>query len=269
MRGVSAASLESVLESVGGATADGADGVAVGQEVFAVVAALDANPVLRRVLSDPATEQDAKAGLARSLFGPHVGEGALRIVVVAASARWSSARDVADALEQAGVQAVLGQAERAGALETVADELFSFSTVVTGDVELRQALNDRTAPVDARADLAGRLVDGKVDAASAALARQAAAGRHRGFEQTLSDFGSAAVEREGRLSATVTSAYPLETAERERLAAVLGRKYGRDVHVDVHVDPAVIGGLSVDIAGERIDATVATKLAEARRGLVG
>jgi F-type H+-transporting ATPase subunit delta len=39
--------------------------------------------------------------------------------------------------------------------------------------------------------------------------------------------------------------------------------------VDATVDPAVIGGLSVEIAGERIDSTVSTKLADARRGLVG
>ena len=51
-----------------------------------VVGALDTNPVLRRVLSDPASEGEAKAGLVRSLFGDKIGSGALEIVSTAAQA---------------------------------------------------------------------------------------------------------------------------------------------------------------------------------------
>ncbi|MFD1826218.1 MULTISPECIES: F0F1 ATP synthase subunit delta [Mumia] len=269
MRGVSAASLAQVLDAVSGAAADGAEGVAVGEDVFAVVGALDANPVLRRVLSDPASEGEAKAGLVRSLFGEKIGSGALEIVSIAAQGRWGSARDVADALEQAGVQAVLSRAERDGQLDVVADTLLEFSRVVVADPDLRQALGDRATSVEGRKVLVSRLLDGKADDVTLALARQAVAGRNHGFEQTLAGFSEDAIVLAGRLQALVTAAYALDADEKQRLAGALARKYGREVYVDVTVDPAVIGGLSVEIAGERIDSTVSTKLADARRGLVG
>ncbi|MGH1562274.1 F0F1 ATP synthase subunit delta [Mumia sp. DW29H23] len=269
MRGVSATSLAQVLETVGGSTADGSQGVTVGTEVFAVVAALDANPVLRRVLSDPATESDAKAGLVRTLFGDKIGAEALDVVTAAARGRWSAARDLADALEQAGVQAVLSAAERDSSLDKVADTLFAFSRVVIEDTELRQTLNDRSASAEGRQALVTRLLGGQVDEASLALARQAVATREHGYEASLVAFAQDAIAREGRLQARVTSAYDLDADEKQRLAGALARKYGREVHVDVTVDPAVIGGLSVEIAGERIDSTIQTRLADARRALVG
>ncbi|TNC42872.1 F0F1 ATP synthase subunit delta [Mumia zhuanghuii] len=269
MRGVSAASLAQVLDVVDGAAAGGAEGVAVAEDVFAVVGALDTNPVLRRVLSDPASEGEAKAGLVRSLFGDKIGSGAVEIVSTAAQGRWGASRDVADALEQAGVQAVLSRAAHEGRLDQVADTLLEFARVVVNDPDLRQAVNDKSASVEGRQVLVARLLDGKTDDVTLALVRQAVAGRNHGFEQTLAGFAQDAIVREGRLQALVTAAYELSPDEKQRLAGALARKYGREVYVDVTVDPAVIGGLSVEIAGERIDSTVSTKLADARRGLVG
>ncbi|WP_370618592.1 F0F1 ATP synthase subunit delta [Mumia sp. Pv 4-285] len=269
MRGVSATSLAQVLDTVGGVTADGAQGVAVGTDVFAVVGALDANPVLRRVLSDPATESDAKAGLVGTLFGDKIGSGAVDVVVAAARGRWSAGRDLSDALEQAGVQAVLSAADSAGSLDTVADTLFAFARVTTSDPELRQTLNDRTASVEGRQVLVSRLLGDQADDVVLALARQAVASRGRSYETAIAAFAQDAIAREGRLQARVVSAYALGDDEKQRLAGALARKYGRDVHVDVTVDPNVIGGISVEIAGERIDSTVSTRLADARRALAG
>ncbi|KAA1423812.1 F0F1 ATP synthase subunit delta [Mumia zhuanghuii] len=269
MRGVSATSRAQVLDTVGGATADGAQGVAVGTELFAVVGALDSNPVLRRVLSDPATEADAKAGLVGTLFGDKIGAGALDVVGAAARGRWSAGRDLADALEQAGVQAVLSAADSAGSLATVADTLFAFTRVVTGNPELRQTLSDRSASVEGRQELVSRLLGDHADEVSLALARQAVASRGRSYETAIVDYAQDAIVREGRLQARVVAAYALDDDEKQRLAGALARKYGRDVHVDVTVDPDVIGGISVEIAGERIDSTVSTRLADARRALAG
>ncbi len=269
MRGVSATSLAQVLDAARGAAAGGAEGVAVGEDVFAVVGALDANPVLRRVLSDPATEAQAKDGLVRRLFAGKIGDPALDVVSTAAQGRWGAARDVADALEQAGVQTVLSRAEHDGSLDTVADTLMEFSRVVVSDPDLRQTVNDKASSLEGRQALVARLLEGKADEVTLALARQAVTGRNHGFEQTLAGFAEDAIVRAGRLQALVTAAYELDADEKRRLAGALARKYGREVYVDVTVDPSVIGGIAVDIAGERIDSTVSTRLADARRGLVG
>jgi F-type H+-transporting ATPase subunit delta len=50
-------------------------------------------------------------------------------------------------------------------------------------------------------------------------------------------------------------------------AEILGRAYGREIQVQVLVDPHVLGGLRVQVGPEVIDATVLARLADARRRL--
>ena len=55
----------------------------------------------------------------------------------------------------------------------------------------------------------------------------------------------------------------------DRLAAALSRSYGRTVHLNVVVDPDVIGGIRVEIGDDVIDGTVASRLDDAGRKLAG
>ena len=64
-------------------------------------------------------------------------------------------------------------------------------------------------------------------------------------------------------------AQPLAQADRDRLSAALARTYGREVHLNVVVDPDVIGGIRVEIGDDVIDGTVSTRLDEAGRKLAG
>ncbi|MDQ3166780.1 MAG: F0F1 ATP synthase subunit delta, partial [Actinomycetota bacterium] len=47
------------------------------------------------------------------------------------------------------------------------------------------------------------------------------------------------------------------------------RTYGQPVHLNVLVDPAVLGGLSVEVGDEIIDATMSGRLEDARRRIAG
>ena len=58
-------------------------------------------------------------------------------------------------------------------------------------------------------------------------------------------------------------AVALTDEQRGRLAAALAAAYGHDVHLNVVLDPQVIGGMSVRIGDELIDGSVASRLAEA------
>jgi F-type H+-transporting ATPase subunit delta len=82
-------------------------------------------------------------------------------------------------------------------------------------------------------------------------------------------FSKIAADRRERFVATVRSAAPLSESDRSRLAAALERQYGRPVHLNVVVDPDVLGGLRVEVGEEVIDGTVANKLDDARRRLEG
>jgi F-type H+-transporting ATPase subunit delta len=69
--------------------------------------------------------------------------------------------------------------------------------------------------------------------------------------------------------ATVRVARELSDADRLRLQTSLAAQYGRDVHLNVVVDPEVLGGIRVEIGDDVIDGTVASRLHDARRKLAG
>ncbi|RYJ05757.1 MAG: F0F1 ATP synthase subunit delta, partial [Actinomycetales bacterium] len=85
LRGASAASLDTVLAAV---DASGDSGAELGDQLFGVVAALDSSPALRRVLTDPSTEDEAKRGLASSVFGEAVSAATIEVVRTAVGSRW-------------------------------------------------------------------------------------------------------------------------------------------------------------------------------------
>ncbi|UYM05981.1 F0F1 ATP synthase subunit delta [Solicola gregarius] len=269
MRGVSAKSLIPVLEAVDQQVAGGADAHVLGDELFEVVALFDAEPRLRRTLTDPSTETAAQEGLVRQILGDRLDASTLDVVGAAVRGRWSAARDLADGLEQAGVTAHVAGADKAGRLDEVEDELFRFGRVVAGDAALRSALTDRGVQAGPKRTLVGNLLSEKASAATVALARQASVARAKGFEATLDEFAEIAASRRNRLVATARVAAPLSDDEKTRLAAALGRKYGRDVHVNVVIDASVVGGVSVEVGEDIIDGTVASRLEDARRRIAG
>jgi len=269
MRGVSAETREAVLAVVDQQVRDGADAASLGDDLFAVVGVLDAQPALRRMLTNPSSSSDAKNGLVARLFDSQIGAPGFEALGAAASGRWNGTRDFADALEDAGVEAHLAGAERSGDLESAEDELFRFSRVVHGDPALRAALSDRTMSVARKRELVGALLDGRALSATVSLVKQAVAARRRAFELTLEDYVEVAAARRNQLVATVRAAYDLDLDQRERLATALQGLYGKPVHINVVVEPSLLGGATIEVGGEVIDSSVSGRLEQARRKMAG
>jgi F-type H+-transporting ATPase subunit delta len=76
-----------------------------------------------------------------------------------------------------------------------------------------------------------------------------------------------AAERRERQVAYVTVAAPLSDEEERRLGAALTQIYGREVSVKQQVDPAILGGMSVQVGADLFDGTVLRRLAETRKAL--
>jgi F-type H+-transporting ATPase subunit delta len=74
-----------------------------------------------------------------------------------------------------------------------------------------------------------------------------------------------AADYQQRVLATVRTAIPLTSDEQERLSAELHRIYSRDVHLNVVVDPALLGGVRVELGDDIMDGTVVARLQDARR----
>jgi F-type H+-transporting ATPase subunit delta len=67
---------------------------------------------------------------------------------------------------------------------------------------------------------------------------------------------------EGVLDAQVSSAFPLSEAQLAEIIGALQSKYGCQVKVGVSIDPDLIGGISIRIGDEVLDASVRGKLAQ-------
>src|SRR5579884_956135 len=116
MRGASRASLAQAREHLNAAV-QGRPAARVGDELFAVVALLDGQHSLRRLLSDPARPAGAKADLIRTLLDGKLTAATVDLAAWMVSARWSAPRDLGDAVEELGALAFAIAAERAGQLD--------------------------------------------------------------------------------------------------------------------------------------------------------
>jgi F-type H+-transporting ATPase subunit delta len=67
--------------------------------------------------------------------------------------------------------------------------------------------------------------------------------------------------------ATVWVAAPLSDEHRERLTEALSRQHDRKIHLNVVVDPTVLGGVRVTVGDEVLDSTVEARLKQAQRRL--
>ena len=81
----------------------------------------------------------------------------------------------------------------------------------------------------------------------------------------LGMLGRLAARRRQLLVALVEVATPMDTPQTERLTALLARAYGRQVHLNVSVNPELVGGVRVQIGADVVDSTVLARLEDARR----
>jgi len=73
----------------------------------------------------------------------------------------------------------------------------------------------------------------------------------------------------GETTAEVVSAHPLDEAQVDQLRQQLRARVGRDVSVDLRVDPELLGGLVVRVGSQMIDSSIRTRLntlAQAMKG---
>lgn len=234
-------------------------------ELFAVVDVLDAQPPLRRSLSDPSAQAADKEALAERLFSSRISAPAMDTIRSVVRQPWPSGRSLAEALERLGVRALLSQASKQGVLGRVQEELHDVARVVLGTPELDDALRNRRFSLEGRRELVSSLVAERVHPISARLLSRAVAARARTLPLTVQSYLDMAARVGGQQIARVTVARPLDDERRARLQAALERQVSGPVVIQEVVDPDVLGGLNVQLGDHIIESTVAGRLDEARR----
>ena len=179
-----------------------------------------------------------------------------------------------------GIQASLA-GRYAIALFALADERKQLDAVAASLAALKQALAESddfraltTSPLIGR-DQAVRAVAAtaaamKLDPITANFLGVLAKNRRLGrLGDVIRAFNLLAARHRGEINAEIISAHPLDEGQVDAIRTNLRARYGADIAVDLHVDPAILGGLVVKIGSRMIDGSIRTKLntlAQAMKG---
>ena len=132
--------------------------------------------------------------------------------------------------------------------------------------EMVEVLSNPTIPIEERMELVTSL--NVLDHEASNLARLLIESDHVDEMGGIADeFEHLADGAAGRVRATVTTAVELEPEDRDRVAGELSKRLGKEVSMDVVVDPRILGGLKLQYGDRIIDASVATRLQQLRRRL--
>ncbi|GAA5149030.1 F0F1 ATP synthase subunit delta [Microbacterium pseudoresistens] len=247
------------LTATSGLTLDSA------RELFAAARQVGESAGLSGALADPSAPAAAREALVARVFAGFSAP-VQRLLAAVAAERWSSPDDLVDGIEELAVRsAAVGAAE-----EDIEGQLFSVSRLVADNSELELALGSRLGDATAKGALIEKLLTGAAGAATtlivSSLVQQP---RERRVRQLLSRAMRIVSAQRDRIVATVHSAAALSEAQRTRLSELLATRYGRPVALNVVLDPAVVGGLRVQVADDVIDGSISARLADLRQKLAG
>ncbi|MDY6997809.1 MAG: F0F1 ATP synthase subunit B/delta [Actinomycetota bacterium] len=270
MRATSREALQVVISRFDELTADvPADGLAtLASDLVSVAKLLKSEPVLSKHLGEPTDNPDAKANLVEALLSGKASDTTLELVKTAVVQRWSSEEDLAYAIRYAARLALLVRAERNDEAAEVEDQLFRFSRILDSESQLSAVLSDYTTPVEGRIGLLDKLLANQANDSTKALLAQTVELLHgERADEAVRELAELAVSRRGEVVANVSAAAALSDAQRSRLTELLTRIYSHPVSVQLHIDPALLGGLTVTVGDEVIDGSLSSRLASAETRL--
>jgi F-type H+-transporting ATPase subunit delta len=237
-------------------------GLLTTSELFAATNALLSSPQLRSALSDPSAQAAGKSKLVEAVFGPKFSKETVGLLGKMAQMRWSATRDLALTAEALGVRAAAAASQD---IDTVQAELFAVGQLVSSDPQLELALSSTRASVEAKMALVAKLLNNKATETTGILAGQAVHSRtFKRFAEVLEQYGMWIAEFAGESVANVRASKELSEEQLTRLSAALTKVFGRELQLNVEIDQEIIGGLHITVNGEVLDATVLTKLQNAR-----
>lgn len=157
----------------------------------------------------------------------------------------------------------IGRAE--GALETVTDELRQLASAVANNNQLREALTDPTLAVGRRLSLLESDVLGAAsNGTKAAMAMLLAAGHASDLQDVVTDVSRQVAAGKDRELAEVTVAVALDDARRDALQRALEAATGKQLDLQVVVDPNVVGGVRAIVGDTVFDGSLASRLDDVR-----
>lgn len=239
----------------------------IGNELFTITKVLDDSIQLERALTDPSRPVADKVGVLKELLGDNAHPMTMEIMTDLVSRRWSRARDIANAVEDFGVDAMMYYADATDATLQVSIELSELHSALLNLPVVRAKLYDYQATSEARVKLFREVFSGKtLNKVTMRLAEHATCNlRRRRYLETIQWLINKFSRHMGESMVTVTTATPLKKEQIKRLVEVYSAKVGRQVHINSVVDPTVLGGMRIQVGDEVTDNTVVAQLQNLHR----
>lgn len=148
------------------------------------------------------------------------------------------------------------------ALEAVAADLAAFEALLAESPDLTRLVRSPVFSGGEQAKALAAILDRAGIKGIAANFLRVAAENRRLFavREMIRDFHKLLAAHKGEVSADVTVAQQLNDARLNEIRDALRAVTGKDVKVNVDVDPSIIGGLKVKLGSRMVDASLRTKL---------
>ena len=239
----------------------------IGNELFTITKVLDDSIQLERALTDPSRPVADKVAVLKELLGDNAHPMTMEIMTDWVARRWSRARDIANAVEDFGVDAMMYYADATDATLQVSIELSELHSALLNLPVVRAKLYDYQATSEARVKLFREVFSGKtLNKVTMRLAEHATCNlRRRRYLETIQWLINKFSRHMGESMVTVTTATPLKKEQIKRLVEVYSAKVGRQVHINSVVDPTVLGGMRIQVGDEVTDNTVVAQLQNLHR----
>lgn len=160
-------------------------------------------------------------------------------------------------------------AVEAGSIDQIKNDLDTFDQLAAANPDLMRLIRSPVFGADEQAKaLAAVLQRAGVTGLSAQFLKVVAANRRLfAVRQMIRDFRALVANYKGEVTADVTVAERLNDARFTEIKSTLAAVTGKDVQVNVHVDPAIIGGLIVKIGSRMVDSSLRTKLSAIKHAM--
>ena len=140
---------------------------------------------------------------------------------------------------------------------------------IASNVQLRQFAGNPSVTAKQTFDvIAGVAKTPLSDAAKNFLRAVIDNGRISVLPEIASQFRALKNARSGSSDAVVYSAFPLDAAALDDLAATLEKRFDRKLNVTVELEPALIGGVRVVVGDEVLDTSVKARLEQMKVALI-
>ena len=150
----------------------------------------------------------------------------------------------------------------ANAVEAVKADLDRFDALVAESADLNRLVRSPVFSAEEQVQALSVVLDRVGISGLAANFLKLAASNRRLFavRDMIKAFRTLIAQHKGEATAAVTVAEPLKDQHVDALRAALKSVTGKDVDLDIKIDPAILGGLVVKLGSRMVDSSLRTKL---------